>query len=113
MIAAGVSYIDEGDGPPMILIMGLGAAANVWAPHASVWSLKFRCISVDNRGAGDSPLGAEPASTANMAQDVVRLMEALELGPSAVIGISMGAGIAQELALARPDLVRKLVLVAP
>ena len=113
MIAAGVSYIDEGDGPPMILIMGLGAGSSVWAPHSSVWSRKFRCIAVDNRGVGASPLGAEPASTANMAQDVVRLMEALELGPSAIVGISMGAGIAQELALARPDLVRKLVLVAP
>jgi hypothetical protein len=53
MIAAGVSYIDEGDGPPMILIMGLGAAANVWAPHSSVWSRKFRCISVALLWAGD------------------------------------------------------------
>ena len=113
MIAAGVSYIDEGDGPPMILIMGLGAESSAWTPHSRVWSRKFRCIAVDNRGLGESPLGPEPASTANMAQDVVRLMEALELGPSAIVGISMGAGIAQELALARPDLVSKLVLVAP
>jgi pimeloyl-ACP methyl ester carboxylesterase len=97
----------------MILIMGLGAAANAWEPHSSEWSRNFRCISVDNRGAGKSPLAAEPASTANMAQDTVRLMEALGLGPSVVVGISMGAGIAQQLALARPDLVRKLVLVAP
>ena len=113
MITAGVAHLDEGAGDPLVLLMGLGAPAGAWAPHSRVWSRNYRCISVDNRGAGGTPLGGEPATTQLMAGDVARLIDALGIGSCSVVGISMGACIAQELALARPDLVRKVVLVAP
>lgn len=113
MITAGVSYLDEGAGDPVVLLMGLGAPASAWAPHSQVWSRSYRCISIDNRGAGETPLGGEPATTQLMADDVARLIDALGIAKCSVVGISMGACIAQELVLARPDLVRKVVLVAP
>lgn len=113
MIAAGVSYLDEGSGPPLVLLMGLGADATAWAPHVEAWAQQHRCIAIDNRGADGSPLGDEILSTRAMADDTARLIEALELGAVQVVGISMGACIAQELALARPELVSRMALVAP
>ena len=113
MISAGVSYIDEGAGEPLVLLMGLGAPASAWAPHSRVWSGRYRCISVDNRGAGDTPLGDEPVTTQLLAGDVARLIDSLGIASCSVVGISMGACIAQQLVVERPDLVRKVVLVAP
>jgi pimeloyl-ACP methyl ester carboxylesterase len=108
-----LSYVQIGSGAPLVLIMGLGASAAAWQPHYDAWSATRRCIAVDNRGAGASSLGTQPASTRNMAQDVAELMDHLQLGNCDVVGISMGSCIAQELAIARPDLVRSMVLVAP
>jgi pimeloyl-ACP methyl ester carboxylesterase len=113
VIEAGVGYLDEGHGPPVVLLMGLGAPATAWAPHIAAWSQRYRCIAIDNRGAGETPLGCEPLSTRLMASDAERLIDALGLAAVRVVGISMGACIAQELALARPDLVSSMALVAP
>jgi pimeloyl-ACP methyl ester carboxylesterase len=103
---------ESGSGEPVVLLMGLGADASAWRPHADAWSRSFRCVSVDNRGAGRSPAPPGPYTTRQLAADTAALMERLDLGPAAVVGISMGGAIAQELALARPDLVSKLVLTA-
>jgi len=113
MRAAEVNFSETGAGDPMVLVMGLGADATAWAPHSNVWSREYRCIAVDNRGAGRTPLGPDPISTRSMAQDVIALMSELDIENSILVGISMGACIAQEVALAAPALVRKLVLVAP
>jgi pimeloyl-ACP methyl ester carboxylesterase len=107
-----IAYRDEGCGPPVVLIMGLGAAADAWAPHLDCWSAEFRCIAVDNRGAGGSSAPAGPYSTALLADDCAELMSTLDIDSAAVVGISMGGAIAQELALRHPGLVRALVLVS-
>ncbi|QJU55236.1 alpha/beta hydrolase [Herbiconiux sp. KACC 21604] len=101
------------DAPPLVLLMGLGAPAAAWQPHVDAWSQSHRCILVENRGSAGSPEVAGPATTAELAKDVATLLERVGAGPAAVAGISMGACIAQELAIARPELVSRLVLVAP
>lgn len=107
------AFLDEGTGDPLVLLMGLGAPGETWRPHLDAWSRRFRCIAVDNRGAGATPIGAHPPTTRDLADDVAALIDRLGLGPVRVAGISMGACIAQELMLAYPGLVSRAVLVAP
>lgn len=108
-----ISFVDQGVGDPLVLIMGLGAPGSRWQPHIDAWREHFRCIAVDNRGTGGTPMGERPPTTRDLADDIVSLIRDLGVGPVRVVGISMGACIAQELMLAEPDLVSKAVLVAP
>jgi pimeloyl-ACP methyl ester carboxylesterase len=92
--------------------MGLGADVSAWQDHVAAYSRHFRCILVDNRGAGRSGQPAGPYSSAQMADDCARVVGATGGGPLSVAGISMGGAIAQELALRHPALVSRLVLVS-
>jgi pimeloyl-ACP methyl ester carboxylesterase len=107
-----LAHEEVGDGPPVILIMGINAGGSAWQPHVDQWSRAFRCVVVDNRGAGASPAPPGPYSTVELADDYAALITELGLGPCRIVGISMGSAIAQELALRHPDLVERLVLVA-
>lgn len=105
-------YDERGGGEPLVLIMGLGAPGSLWEDHVQAFEQHFRCILLDNRGAGESDKPEGPYTTAMMAEDVAGVIQALDLGPARVAGISMGSGIAQELALSHPELVRSLLLIA-
>jgi pimeloyl-ACP methyl ester carboxylesterase len=105
-------HTESGRGRPVMLIMGINADAGAWAPHTEQWQRSFRCIAVDNPGAGGSPAPSGPDTTAAIADDYAALIARLRLGPVAVVGISMGGAVAQELALRHPELVERLVLVA-
>lgn len=107
-----LAYSEVGDGPPLVLIMGLNADRDAWQPHVEQWRRRFRCILVDNRGAGASPAPPGPYTTVELAEDYAALIARLGLGRSRVVGISMGGAIAQQLALRHADLVDRLVLVA-
>ena len=107
-----ISYRLVGEGPPLLLVMGLGADVTAWADHVPAYAERSRCILVDNRGVGRSGQPAGPYSTAQMADDCARVVTAVGDHPVAVVGISMGGAIAQELALRHPALVRGLVLVS-
>jgi pimeloyl-ACP methyl ester carboxylesterase len=107
-----ISYRVVGEGPPLLLVMGLGADVTAWADHVPAFASRWRCILVDNRGVGRSGTPAGPYSTAQMADDCAEVLRATAAEPAAVVGISMGGAIAQELALRHPDLVRALVLVS-
>lgn len=107
-----MNYEERGTGEPLILIMGLGADGLTWEDHVKVYEQHFRCILVDNRGAGHSDKPTGPYSTRMMAEDVVGLMAALNIDKAHVSGISMGSGIAQELAINYPKRILSLTLVA-
>jgi pimeloyl-ACP methyl ester carboxylesterase len=66
-------------------------------------------ILLDNRGVGGST-GAVPDNVEDMARDVLRFVDALGLKQLDVLGFSLGGYVAQELALVRPRLVRRIVL---
>src|SRR5262245_65271304 len=79
----------------------------MWAPQAGVLEeAGYRVLAPDLRGYGDRRL--EPAPFSH-----VRDAEALLDGPAAVVASSLGGRVALELALHRPDLVRRLVVIAP
>ncbi len=101
-----------GRGKPVVFIPGLGSSGAVWAGIARDLASDFRCILVDNRGAGLSPKPEGPYSTAAMAADVAALVERMGLTEVCVVGHSMGGAIAQELALAYPDRIARLALLS-
>lgn len=105
-----VYYDDLGTGHPLLLLTGLGATRLGWWKQLEPFSKKFRIINMDNRDAGDSALGVGPYTIADMAGDTAGVIKNLNLGPTHIMGISMGGMIALELVIRHPDLVDKLVL---
>ncbi|RSN56152.1 alpha/beta hydrolase [Amycolatopsis sp. WAC 04182] len=109
-----LSYNDCGDGPPVLLLTGTGAPSSVWDLHQvpALRAAGFRVITMDNRGIPPSDDGAGGFTIADLVDDVASLIEYLDAVPCRVIGTSMGSYIAQELALAQPELLDSVVLMA-
>jgi pimeloyl-ACP methyl ester carboxylesterase len=105
-------YFEEhGAGDPLVLIMGFGADLQAWALQAPAFARHFRVVTFDNRGSGRSSAPDKPYSMEGMAEDTLSLMDRLGIEKAHVLGWSMGGYIAQELALAHPERVDKLVLM--
>src|SRR6266550_6304205 len=100
----------RGAGPDVLLIAGLGDPAEAWQLQLDGLADRYRLTAFDNRGAGRTPLPAEPFTVATMADDAAALLRALEIPTAHVAGFSGGSTIAQELALRHPELIRSLVL---
>jgi pimeloyl-ACP methyl ester carboxylesterase len=107
-----IAYEIRGQGPPLVLIQGLGVGRWGWEPVVDRLARRFRVITIDNRGIGasDAPVGSY--STRVMAADVVAVLDDAEVGSASVVGTSLGGMVAQELALTAPERVDRLVLVA-
>ena len=102
-------YVEEhGEGEPLLLIEGLGQSLWAWREQIHVFPRHFRTIAFDTRGTGRSHVPDEPYGIDELAQDAADVLD----GRTAhVVGLSMGGYVALTLALARPELVRSLVLV--
>ncbi len=106
-----IDYYVEGEGPPLLMIMGFGGQASSWSerflehlrPH-------FQVIRFSNRGTGltDKPSGE--LTIRLMAEDAAGLLAELGIEKAHVLGISMGGMIAQELVLNHPQVVQGLAL---
>jgi len=107
-----IAYEVTGDGPPLVLISGVGYGGWFWHKIVPPLAEHFQVITFDNRGAGESDKPPGPYTTAMMAADTAGLLDALGVQKACVLGHSLGGFIAQELALARPDLVERLVLAS-
>ena len=100
-------------GAPVLMINGLGAVRGSWYLQVPALAERYRVYTYDNRDVGETGPGQDtsPYAIDRFAWDAVGLIESLETGPVHVIGASMGGAIAQDLALARPDLVRSVQIV--
>ena len=105
-----IYYETHGEGPPLLLIMGLGANATAWWKQIPAFAEHYRVIAFDNRGAGRSEKPAGPYSIPQMADDADALMDALGVASSHVFGMSLGGMIAQEYTLRHPRRVHALIL---
>src|SRR5574337_10573 len=105
-------YQDDGHGEPIVWIHGLGIDHRVWGLQMPLFTQHFRCVTFDNRDAGQSDCSPDSYTIKMLADDVIRLMDALAIDNAHIVGLSMGGAIAQELAIAHPSRVRRLVLVS-
>jgi 3-oxoadipate enol-lactonase len=104
-------YWDEvGQGDPVLLIMGLGWASNMWHRTRPALAARHRTVAFDNRGAGRSDTPPGPYPIALMAADAAAVLDAARVESAHIVGASMGGMIAQEFALQFPKRVRSLVL---
>ncbi|NKQ55821.1 alpha/beta hydrolase [Amycolatopsis sp. K13G38] len=106
-----IAYDDTGSGEPVLLVMGTAASGRVWHLHQvpALTEAGYRVVTFDNRGISPAPPGF---TIDDLVADTAGLIEQLGLGPCRVVGTSMGAQVAAELALTRPELVSRAVLMA-
>jgi len=104
----------RGGGRPMLLIHGFTGRGTAWGAHATAFARAFRVITVDLPGHGRSG-SADPArmSVERTADDLATIIRGANAVPADVIGYSLGARIALRLAVAHPEVVRRLVLESP
>ena len=106
-----LEYYLEGDGPPLLMVMGFAGQANSWGePVMSRLRERFTCIRFSNRGTGASDRPEGPLTIRLMTDDALALLDALGVKRAHVFGISMGGMISQEIMLNYPERVNGLVL---
>ncbi|HKA87099.1 MAG TPA: alpha/beta fold hydrolase [Haliangiales bacterium] len=106
-----VSIEGSGRGRPLLLINGIGAGLELFAPFRARLD-GVETIAIDVPGAGGSPATALPRRLCGLARLLVRALDVLGFHKVDVLGISWGGTLAQELAFRHPDRVGRLVLVA-
>jgi len=106
-------YCEEaGQGPPLLLVPGLGGLGAFWARQVPDFARDFRVIVHDHRGAGRSTHSRIRYSVEQMADDVLRLMDALGIDAAHFVGHSTGGAIGQVIAQDHPERLLSLVLSA-
>ena len=104
-------YESMGEGPPMVLIHGLGGDLHAWYAVAQTLAVNHHVVAMDLRGHGRTGGGRANLTLKSWAQDVEALIDALELPAVTLVGHSMGTLVAQYVAINRPEIVDQLVLV--
>ena len=107
---ARIYWDEQGQGEPVLLIMGLGYPSAMWYRIRPTLAARYRTIALDNRGAGlsDTPPGPYPIT--QMASDAAAVLDAAGVESAHVFGVSMGGMIAQEFALQYSQRVLSLIL---
>jgi len=109
-----IFYQMYGDGPPLVLVMGIGYDSSLWTlQQVPELSTRFRVVLLDNRDAGRSSRADHAYTIADMADDVFGLLDALEIHRTHLLGLSMGSMIGIEFALRHADRLDRLVLAGP
>ncbi|RAZ90816.1 flavin reductase [Mesorhizobium hawassense] len=105
----GTGFIRAGSGAPVLFIHGVGMDAAIWQPQIDLMRDRFDVIAIDMLGHGASQLPPQNAGLSDYADQAIRLLDHLGLDRVAVVGHSMGALVAQELALRAPSRIGSLV----
>jgi len=112
--AAGLHYEEYGppDAPALIVSSGLGGLANYWKPNIGALAEHFRVIAYDHRGTGRSDRALpEHVTLADIGDDMLALMDALEIERAHLMGHAIGGMAAMEAARVAPERVDRLVVV--
>lgn len=107
-----IAWERHGGGPPLLLVHGLGYARWGWEPVVEPLARSFDVLLYDNRGIGASDAPPGPYAAAELAADAVQVLDEARVERAHVLGTSLGGMVAQELAVAAPERVDKLVLAA-
>ncbi|MGX5849112.1 alpha/beta fold hydrolase [Mesorhizobium sp. PL10] len=105
----GTGFIRAGSGTPVLLIHGVGMNAVIWQPQIELMRNRHDLIAIDMLGHGSSPLPPENANLSDFADQAIRLLDHLGLASVSIVGHSMGALVALEIALRAPSRVSSVV----
>jgi pimeloyl-ACP methyl ester carboxylesterase len=108
--SARIAYDDTGSGPAVVLLHPGVADRRCWAATTEALVPRYRVIAYDQRGYGETQYQPEPQ---DLGADLAALLDALDVLQAALVANSRGGRIAIDFALASPDRVTALVLVAP
>jgi aminoacrylate hydrolase len=112
MTVEGLHVVREGQGDPLLFLTGLGGRAEFWGPQFARFRDARACIGFDHRKTGDSMPSDVTTTVQVLAEDAVRLLDALGIERTDMIGHSLGGAIAQHIAVHHPERVKRLVLSA-
>ena len=104
-----IAWIEEGAGPPVLFLHGVGGTRTAWGPQLRGLSDRFRCIAWDMPGYGDSEL-LDPLTFEGIADRLVGLLDTLDIASADLVGLSYGGMHAMHTALRHPHRVNRLVL---
>jgi pimeloyl-ACP methyl ester carboxylesterase len=105
-------YEIQGEGEPLVLILGLGTDISEWSGIIRWFAEKYQVLAFDNRGVGRTDKPDKAYSIEMMVDDTAGLMQKLGIQQAYIIGISLGGRIALGLSLRQAECVKKLVLVS-
>lgn len=105
-------YEIQGQGDPLVLLHGGFSTIETWGAQTAALAERYRVYLPERRGHGRTPDVPGPTGYEIMARDTIAFMDALGLRSAYVVGWSDGANVGLEMALLRPDLVRKLVFIS-
>lgn len=103
-------YEQKGEGTPLILIHGGGTTHRMWEPQVSYFSQRFKVLSYDVRGHGQSGGSPRKYSCNLYADDLKALIDFLKIEQPVLCGLSLGGMIAQAFAVKNPEAIRGLIL---
>ncbi len=108
-----ISHAITGSGEPLLMIMGYGSTKDMWDPRLmQALSAKYKVITFDNRGMGETPAGTRPFTIEQFATDAEHLLDQLGIPKAHVFGWSLGGDVAMQLAVTRAERLKGLVLYA-
>src|SRR5919106_1007724 len=106
-----IAYERVGEGPPLVFVHGAAVDSRMWRPQLAALADEFIVVACDEPGAGRSSAVPANFALADYAHSLGALIDALDLGPAHVAGLSWGGTVALELYRHRPQLVASLLLV--
>jgi len=107
---AGIFYEVSGAGEPVVLIHAFSVDRRMWAPQIDLLEKRFRVVRYDQRGHGKSEAPTAPYSAHG---DLLSVLDTLGIERATLIGLSAGATVATDFAIAYPNRVARVVLASP
>jgi pimeloyl-ACP methyl ester carboxylesterase len=104
-------FDEEGGGEPLVLLHGGLCTNETWGAQTPVFAERFRVVAPERRGHGHTADVDGPLTYAAMATDTIGFLDRVVGGPAHLVGWSDGGIVGLMVAIARPDLVRKLVVI--
>lgn len=105
-----IFWEEQGSGEPLLLVMGLGWPRQMWARHLPALTERFRVITFDNRGVGQTATTSSRWTLSDMADDALAVLDSAGVTQAHVYGASMGGAIAQVMTIEHPERVGDLIL---
>ncbi|MEK7794412.1 MAG: alpha/beta hydrolase [Candidatus Hydrogenedentota bacterium] len=108
-----IHYVSIGKGPLVVMVHGFPDWWYTWANQMDALSSDFRCVALDLRGynQSDKPKGVENYAVPKLIADVLAVIKAEGADKVVLVGHDWGGGIAWQIALSKPELVDKLIIV--